>query len=61
MLKTLIASALPKLFQTGEKWGIVNHEFTAELCRYVIVDRLTLFAGFIAQKETIGSKRWVET
>ena len=24
------ALTLPKLFQTGKKWGIVNHEFTAE-------------------------------
>ena len=35
--KTLIASTLPKLFQTGESplVGIVNHEFTAEKCRCV--------------------------
>lgn len=28
--KTLITSTLPKLFQTGDKWGIVNHEFKTE-------------------------------
>lgn len=30
MPKTLITATLPKLFQTGEKWGIVNHEFKTE-------------------------------
>ena len=45
-------------------WPQVNHEFTAEKCRCMLEFRyrLTLFAGFIAQKKKpIGSKRWLKT
>ena len=45
-------------------WPQVNHEFTTEKCRCMLEFRyrLTLFAGFIAQKKKpIGSKRWLKT
>ena len=58
MPKTLIASTLPELFQTGEKWGIVNHEISAEESGYMLqLYRLTLFTGFAP---LISKEVWIE-